>query len=134
MTQEQFLVRIWGARGSLPAPAAENVIYGSDSPCVEMRCGDHVLVFDLGSGAESLGSLLAEEGVKDLDIFLSHCHLDHVLGLPFFRPLYDPEVTARTLCRPLPRRHDNARDDRALHGAAFLSGDAGHLPCAGRVS
>ena len=60
-----------------------------------MRCGEHVLVFDVGSGAESLGVLLAEEGVKDLDIFLSHCHLDHVIGLPFFKPLYDERCHVR---------------------------------------
>lgn len=95
MTEAPFLVRIWGARGSLPAPAAANVVYGSDSPCVEMRCGEHVLIFDAGSGAESLGSKLVRERVTDLDIFLSHCHLDHILGLPFLKPLYDPAVTAR---------------------------------------
>jgi phosphoribosyl 1,2-cyclic phosphodiesterase len=95
MSEAPFQVRIWGARGSLPAPAAENCEYGSDSPCVEMRCGGHVLVFDAGSGAESLGMRLLEEGVTELDIFLSHCHLDHIIGLPFFKPLYSEAVHAR---------------------------------------
>jgi phosphoribosyl 1,2-cyclic phosphodiesterase len=95
MTDVPFRVRIWGARGSLPAPAAENCEFGSDSPCVEMRCGPHVLVFDVGSGAQSLGVLLQREGVKDFDILLSHCHLDHVIGFPFMKPLYDPAVNVR---------------------------------------
>ena len=95
MSDASFLVRIWGARGSLPAPAAENCAFGSDSPCVEMRCGPHVLVFDLGSGAQGLGVELVREGVKDFDIFLSHCHLDHVIGLPFVKPFYDATVHAR---------------------------------------
>ncbi len=95
MTEAPFLVRIWGARGSLPAPAANNCEFGTDSPCVEMRCGPHVLVFDVGSGAESLGVLLKREGVKDFDIFLSHCHFDHVMGLPFLKPLYDESVHVR---------------------------------------
>jgi phosphoribosyl 1,2-cyclic phosphodiesterase len=95
MTDAPFLVRIWGARGSLPAPAAENCEFGTDSPCVEIRCGSHILVFDVGSGAESLGVRLMRESVKEFDIFLSHCHLDHIIGLPFMKPLYDPSVHVR---------------------------------------
>ncbi len=95
MTEVPFLVRVWGARGSLPAPAEGNCEYGTNSPCVEIRCGPHILVFDVGSGAESLGLLLAREGVKEFDVFLSHCHLDHVMGLPFMKPLYNPAVRVR---------------------------------------
>ncbi len=95
MSEDSFLVRIWGARGSLPAPAADNCEFGSDSPCVEVRCGPHVLVLDVGSGAQGLGALLAREGVREFDIFLSHCHLDHVIGLPFMQPLYDARVHVR---------------------------------------
>lgn len=90
-----FLVRIWGARGSLPAPAAENVEFGSETCCVEMRCGGHVLVFDAGSGAARLGLKMLEEGVVDFDLFFTHCHFDHIMGLPFLKPLYHQEVTAR---------------------------------------
>jgi phosphoribosyl 1,2-cyclic phosphodiesterase len=95
MADAPFLVRIWGARGSLPAPAAENFFYGSDTCCVEMRCGEHVLVFDVGTGALPLGMRLLEEGVGDLDVFLTHCHFDHIMGLPFLKPLYLEGVTAR---------------------------------------
>ncbi len=94
MTNVPFLVRVWGARGSLPAPAEGNCEFGTNSPCVEIRCGEHVLVFDVGSGAESLGMLLMQEGVKNFDVFLSHCHLDHVIGLPFMKPLYNGAVHA----------------------------------------
>jgi phosphoribosyl 1,2-cyclic phosphodiesterase len=95
MPDSPFLLRIWGARGSIPAPAAGNCEFGTDSPCVEVRCGSHVLVFDAGSGLQSLGSLLVKEGVKDIDVFLSHCHFDHIIGLPFFKPLYDSAVNLR---------------------------------------
>jgi phosphoribosyl 1,2-cyclic phosphodiesterase len=46
-------------------------------------------------GAEALSSYLTANKVKDLDIFFSHCHLDHIMGLPFLKPLYDHEVGAR---------------------------------------
>ena len=95
MNDEAFLTRIWGARGSLPAPAAANCDFGSDTCCVEMRCGPHVLIFDAGSGIASLGQKLMTDGVKDLDLFFSHCHFDHIFGLPFLKPLYNEAVTAR---------------------------------------
>lgn len=95
MSATPFLVRIWGARGSLPAPAAGNCEFGSDTCSVEMRCGDRVLIFDVGSGAEALSSHLMKSGVKEFDLFFSHCHLDHIIGLPFLKPLYDHEVKAR---------------------------------------
>jgi phosphoribosyl 1,2-cyclic phosphodiesterase len=95
MPDAPFLVRIWGARGSTPAPAAGNCDFGTDTCCVEMRCGGHVLIFDAGSGAANLGMRLHEEGVMDFDLFLSHCHLDHIIGFPFLKPLYDGAVSAR---------------------------------------
>lgn len=95
MADADFLVRIWGARGSLPAPAARNVVFGSDTCSVEMRCGGHVLIFDVGSGAQGLSSYLTRNQVKDFDIFFSHCHLDHIMGLPFLKPLYDHECVIR---------------------------------------
>lgn len=90
-----FTARIWGARGSFPAPAAGNGESGSDTCCVEMRCGPHLLIFDAGSGIASLGMQLWAEGVTELDLFFSHCHFDHIFGLPFLRPLYNEAVRAR---------------------------------------
>jgi phosphoribosyl 1,2-cyclic phosphodiesterase len=95
MTAAPFLVRIWGARGSLPGPAAANVVFGNESPCIEMRCGGHVLIFDTGSGIEGLSARLKAEAVRDLDIFFSHCHLDHIIGLPFLKTLYEADAAVR---------------------------------------
>ena len=95
MAEASFLVRIWGARGSLPAPAATNLVYGTDTCSVEMRCGGHVMIFDVGSGAVGLSYYLVENGIKDFDLFFSHCHFDHIMGLPFLKPLYDHEASAR---------------------------------------
>jgi phosphoribosyl 1,2-cyclic phosphodiesterase len=55
---------------------------------VEVRCGERVLIFDAGTGIRELGqALLDEKSGLDADIFFSHCHLDHIIGLPFFEPL-----------------------------------------------
>lgn len=73
-----------GVRGSIPVSGPGTVRYGGNTSCVEVRCGERVLIFDAGSGLRPLGELLAAEGCTGLDLFLSHSHVDHVLGLPFF--------------------------------------------------
>lgn len=81
-------IRFWGVRGSTPCPGPATARYGGNTPCVEIRCGDHVLIFDAGTGIRELGqALLEEKAGLDADIFFSHCHLDHIIGLPFFEPL-----------------------------------------------
>jgi len=86
-----FYVRFWGVRGSIPAPGARTARYGGNTPCVEIRCGDVRMVFDLGSGLRELGeSILAEKVPVESHLFLSHYHYDHVQGIPFFTPLFIP--------------------------------------------
>lgn len=80
-------VRFWGVRGSIPCPGPDTVRYGGNTACVEVRCGEHLLVFDAGSGLRALGNALdLEHRSVDLDLFLSHAHVDHLIGLPFFLP------------------------------------------------
>ena len=79
-----FFVRFWGVRGSIACPGPETALYGGNTPCVEIRCGGHVFVFDAGTGIRDLGKRLTADGVTDLDLFLSHTHMDHIAGLPFF--------------------------------------------------
>jgi phosphoribosyl 1,2-cyclic phosphodiesterase len=57
---------------------------------VELRCADRLLIFDLGSGARALGDSLRERALTRAEIFLSHYHYDHLQGLPFFAPMFDP--------------------------------------------
>jgi phosphoribosyl 1,2-cyclic phosphodiesterase len=82
-------VRFWGVRGSIACPGPDTVRYGGNTPCVEVRCGDQVVIFDGGTGLRALGNALVKApGRLDADIFFSHCHHDHVGGLPFFAPFY----------------------------------------------
>lgn len=97
-----FSARFWGVRGSIPAPGAATARYGGNTVCVEVRCGDHVLVFDAGTGLRPLGQALQAQGVTEIDLFLSHTHLDHVLGWPFFAPAYDPRSRLRVWAGHLP--------------------------------
>jgi phosphoribosyl 1,2-cyclic phosphodiesterase len=83
-------VKIWGCRGSLPAPGPTTVAYGGNTSCIEVRAGDEeALVFDAGTGVRELGRELLERGTRRIHLFLTHLHLDHVEGLRFFPPLFD---------------------------------------------
>ena len=73
-----------------------------------MRCGPHTLIFDAGSGFRPAGLSLVENGVDDFDVFFTHCHYDHILGLPFFAPLYEPERPDHRLVGASGRHHDDA--------------------------
>jgi phosphoribosyl 1,2-cyclic phosphodiesterase len=85
--------RVWGCRGSVAAPGPETIRYGGNTSCVEVRLDDGaVLVLDAGTGIRALGQRLVDEGVSTIHLFLSHLHLDHLQGLAFFAPLYDPSV------------------------------------------
>ena len=89
-------LQFWGVRGSLPTPGPATVRYGGNTICVELRCGPHLLILDAGSGLREFGSVLAASGVPiDADILLSHTHLDHICGLPFFAAMFDPQARIR---------------------------------------
>ena len=86
----EIYARFWGVRGSIPVSDPRFARYGGNTSCVEVGCGETVLVFDAGTGIRALGSRLVGEGRSDLDLFLSHSHVDHVVGLPFFAYAYRP--------------------------------------------
>jgi phosphoribosyl 1,2-cyclic phosphodiesterase len=88
--QSPFTVRFWGVRGSIACPGPRTVRYGGNTSSLEVRCGEEVLLFDAGTGIRYLGRAL--EGRRlDADIYFTHTHFDHVCGLPFFRPLFEPQ-------------------------------------------
>lgn len=86
-----MLVRFWGVRGSTPTPQPENLRYGGNTSCVEVRINGHIYIFDCGTGFRNLGKQLELENDGkpfSAHIFLSHFHWDHIQGIPFFSPLY----------------------------------------------
>ncbi|MGH8764140.1 MAG: MBL fold metallo-hydrolase [Burkholderiales bacterium] len=96
MAQDQdFQVRFWGVRGSIAAPGAATVRYGGNTSCIEVRCGGRLLVLDAGTGLRALGARLLDEAPLDADLFLTHTHFDHVCGLPFFKPFFQPQNSFR---------------------------------------
>jgi phosphoribosyl 1,2-cyclic phosphodiesterase len=84
-------VRVWGARGSVPAPGPETMRYGGNTSCVQVTLSDGTeLVLDAGTGIRLLGLALPPSD-RPLHILLTHLHLDHIQGLMFFEPVFRPE-------------------------------------------
>ena len=86
---EQFRVRFWGARGCIPTPGVGTLKYGGNTACVEVRCGEELIIMDAGTGIRELGMELMKEIPVKASILFSHVHWDHVQGIPFFQPAYE---------------------------------------------
>jgi len=90
----------WGVRGSIPSPGPATVRHGGNTTSVEVRAGNEIIILDGGTGLRPLGrELLAEfkNQPLDLTLLLTHTHWDHIQGLPFFTPIYQPRCRLRIL-------------------------------------
>ena len=85
-------VRIWGVRGSIPAPGGQTVQYGGNTPCIEIRYGpnDDLIIIDAGTGIKSLSDEIMSRSAPSVKarLFFTHTHWDHVMGFPFFVPIF----------------------------------------------
>ncbi|HVU28634.1 MAG TPA: MBL fold metallo-hydrolase [Verrucomicrobiae bacterium] len=87
-------------RGSVPSPGADTARYGGNTACVEVRNDGEIIVLDAGTGLRALGCrLLAEFKNRPLNLTLlvTHTHWDHIQGLPFFAPVFNPRCRIRIL-------------------------------------
>jgi phosphoribosyl 1,2-cyclic phosphodiesterase len=84
-------VKVWGARGSVPAPGPKMNRYGGNTSCVQLTLDNgEDLILDAGTGIRTLGLDLAT--APRVNILLTHLHLDHIQGLLFFAPFFRPGV------------------------------------------
>lgn len=122
-------VKLWGIRGSLPAPQTPDQIierqislleqykqsggmsntpaefikslpmhktggYGGHTSCLEVSSVKSRVIIDGGSGLRCFGDHFMREstvlGRAKIDILMTHFHWDHLIGLPFFTPVFIP--------------------------------------------
>ena len=89
-------IKCWGSRGSVPVSGKEYIKYGGDTTCIEIRSkDDHVIIVDAGTGIRRLGNHLVEEERYTYDVIFTHAHWDHLMGFPFFAPLYSKQTHIR---------------------------------------
>ena len=95
MTETRYKLRFWGVRGTVPTPGSSKMRVGGNTSCLGIDLGEREhLVLDCGTGLRLLGNqAVAQPGPHRFHIFFSHYHLDHIIGLPFFKPLYEKSTT-----------------------------------------
>lgn len=89
-------LRFWGTRGSCPVSGAPYRVYGGNTCCLEVRYGSVHFIIDAGTGIRQVGEFIKLNKQTDpIHLFLSHTHWDHIMGFPFFEPLYqrDAKIT-----------------------------------------
>ncbi|MBM3198719.1 MAG: response regulator, partial [Chlamydiae bacterium] len=84
-------IRFWGTRGSNPVSGPEYVRFGGNTPSLEIRYDQDLLLIDAGSGIRDLGQSIDFTAVKEIPLLFSHTHLDHLSGFPFFYPLHQEQ-------------------------------------------
>jgi ribonuclease Z len=96
MSTDNHILRFWGVRGSTPTDDPDKAHIGGNTSCVEVRASDGaIIIFDAGTGIRTLGHKIAREhdSAYEINLFLSHTHWDHILGLPFFEPMHQSFAT-----------------------------------------
>lgn len=101
MSKKRFDVRFWGARGTLASFDKETMKFGGNTACVEVVCGRNTLILDAGSGLRLVGDAIMKrfekadgkekKSIQKLNLLFTHCHYDHISGLPFFAPFFSPD-------------------------------------------
>jgi len=87
-------IKFWGVRGSIPCPGPDTIKYGGNTPCIELRFKEieRQIIIDAGSGIRGLGNDMMvtdlPKGPIQTELFLTHTHWDHIMGFPFFTPIY----------------------------------------------
>lgn len=96
-----MIIRCWGSRGSIPVSGKKYLKYGGDTSCIEIRTkSDDTIILDAGTGIRRLGNLMFEEKRLKSHIFITHPHWDHLMGLPFFKPLYEDKALTHISMAP----------------------------------
>ncbi len=109
--QEAKLV-FYGVRGSYPVPRQDVCKYGGNTASILFERDDNIVILDAGTGIINIGAYLkkSKPHVKKVDIFISHLHSDHIQGIPFFEPVFDPQFEINIYCDDLENQKINFRD------------------------
>jgi phosphoribosyl 1,2-cyclic phosphodiesterase len=98
-------IKCWGSRGSIPVSGPDYIKYGGDTTCIEIRTASNdLIIVDAGTGIRRLGNKLVEDNCNIYHFLFTHSHWDHLIGFPFFQPLYLSESHIQIYRCPFPGR------------------------------
>ncbi|RJP76198.1 MAG: MBL fold metallo-hydrolase [Desulfobacteraceae bacterium] len=101
-----MLIKCWGSRGSIPVSGKNYIKYGGDTTCMEIRTrSNDIIIIDAGTGIRRLGNQLIEEKKYHYNIIFTHAHWDHLIGFPFFKPLFIKETEIDIYRCPFPKQY-----------------------------
>lgn len=96
-----MIIKCHGARGSVPVSGKEYLKYGGDTTCLEIRTkNDAIIIVDSGSGIRRLGNSLLSQERYEYSLIFTHSHWDHMLGFPFFKPIYSEKTVINLMGCP----------------------------------
>ena len=99
-------IKCWGSRGSIPVSGRDYIKYGGDTTCMEIRSKDNdLIIVDAGTGIRRLGIDLINKKHFSLDMIFTHAHWDHLIGFPFFKPLYLKQTEIRLKGCPFAQKY-----------------------------
>ena len=100
-----MFIKCWGSRGSIPVSGKDYMKYGGDTTCLEIRTkSDDIIIVDAGTGIRRMGNKMMEEGRFKYHFIITHAHWDHLMGFPFFKPLYLEEAQIHVHRCPFPKK------------------------------
>ena len=102
--KNEMVLTFFGVRGSYPVPGKSTQRYGGNTSSLLFEIDGQMVIFDAGTGIVQAGRYLSPrlEGGGKIHLFLTHLHIDHIQGLPFFKPLYNPQVEIIIHCPEIP--------------------------------
>ena len=81
----------WGVRGSVPSPGKQTSYFGGNTTCITIENEETFIIIDGGTGIRNVGEYVTEKGFQRIRIIFTHYHWDHLQGLPFFVPIFNPK-------------------------------------------
>ncbi len=98
MTETKLV--FYGVRGSYPVPNPKTCKYGGNTSSILIERDDKAVILDAGTGIINIGNYLKSEKkhIRTVDLFLTHLHIDHIHGIPFFEPVFDSQFKINIYC------------------------------------
>jgi phosphoribosyl 1,2-cyclic phosphodiesterase len=94
---------VWGSRGTLASPGPETVRCGGQTSCITIERDDGgLMILDAGTGIRPFGMSMGGDHPRRVDLLITHLHSDHIEGLRFFPPFWDPGVDFHVWGPPAP--------------------------------